>query len=176
MGDLAVWSLSWEDPLEKEKATHSSILAWRIPWTVQSMGCKSWTCLIFTLSSWSKNVGALLCRGIYVGIFISSLSMFSLKKDNFTVSYGFILLIYFFIFIYWGAQGLSCSIWDLVPQPGMESWPPALGVQILTHWTTREVPPMVLNSICMLLTAKFLSPALISLVRLGLFIKHSISH
>ena len=25
--------LGWEDPLEKEKATHSSILAWRIPWT-----------------------------------------------------------------------------------------------------------------------------------------------
>ena len=29
-----VWSLGWEDPLEKEKATHSSILTWRIPWTV----------------------------------------------------------------------------------------------------------------------------------------------
>ena len=28
-----VWSLGWEDPLEKEMATHSSILAWRIPWT-----------------------------------------------------------------------------------------------------------------------------------------------
>ena len=28
-----VWSLDWEDPLEKEKATHSSILTWRIPWT-----------------------------------------------------------------------------------------------------------------------------------------------
>ena len=27
-------SLGWEDPLEKEKVTHSSILAWRIPWTV----------------------------------------------------------------------------------------------------------------------------------------------
>ena len=27
-----VRSLSWEDPLEKGKATHSSILAWRIPW------------------------------------------------------------------------------------------------------------------------------------------------
>ena len=26
--------LGWEDPLEKAKATHSSILAWRIPWTV----------------------------------------------------------------------------------------------------------------------------------------------
>ena len=35
----AIWeawvqSLGWEDPLEKGKATHSSILAWRIPWTV----------------------------------------------------------------------------------------------------------------------------------------------
>jgi hypothetical protein len=29
-----VWSLAWEDPLEKGKATHSSILAWTIPWTV----------------------------------------------------------------------------------------------------------------------------------------------
>ena len=26
--------LNWEDPLEKEKATHSSFLAWRIPWTI----------------------------------------------------------------------------------------------------------------------------------------------
>ena len=33
-----VWSLGWEDPLEKGKAIHSSILAWRIPWTVRSMG------------------------------------------------------------------------------------------------------------------------------------------
>ena len=28
-----VQSLGWEDPLEEEMATHSSILAWRIPWT-----------------------------------------------------------------------------------------------------------------------------------------------
>ena len=32
-----VWSLGWEDPLEKEKATHSSILAWWIPWTVHGI-------------------------------------------------------------------------------------------------------------------------------------------
>ena len=31
-------SLGWEDPLEKGKTTHSSILAWKIPWTVQSLG------------------------------------------------------------------------------------------------------------------------------------------
>ena len=30
--------LGQEDPLEKEKTTHSGILAWRIPWTVQFMG------------------------------------------------------------------------------------------------------------------------------------------
>ena len=38
MWETWVWSLGWEDPLEKGKATHSSILAWRIPWTIQSMG------------------------------------------------------------------------------------------------------------------------------------------
>ena len=38
MQETWVRSLSWEDPLEKGKATHSSILAWRIPWTVQSIG------------------------------------------------------------------------------------------------------------------------------------------
>ena len=34
MWETRVWSPGWEDPLEKGKATHSHILAWRIPWTV----------------------------------------------------------------------------------------------------------------------------------------------
>ena len=46
MQETCVRSLDWEDPLEKEMETHSSILAWRIPWTeepdrlqsIQSMG------------------------------------------------------------------------------------------------------------------------------------------
>ena len=38
MLETSVRSLGWEDPLEKGKATHSSILAWRNPWTIQSMG------------------------------------------------------------------------------------------------------------------------------------------
>ena len=33
-----VRSIGWEDPLEKEMATHSSILAWTIPWMVQPGG------------------------------------------------------------------------------------------------------------------------------------------
>ena len=38
MQETWVRSLGWEDLLEKGKATHSSILAWRIPWTVWSTG------------------------------------------------------------------------------------------------------------------------------------------
>ena len=43
MQETWVQSLGWEDPLKKGKATHSSILAWRIPWAeesgkLQSMG------------------------------------------------------------------------------------------------------------------------------------------
>ena len=45
MQETWVQSLGWEDPLEKEMATHSSILAWKIPWMeepgqLQSMGSK----------------------------------------------------------------------------------------------------------------------------------------
>ena len=43
MQETHIQSLGWEDPLEKELATHSSVLAWRSPWTekpgrLQSMG------------------------------------------------------------------------------------------------------------------------------------------
>ena len=59
MWDTQVRSLDWEDPLEKGMATHSSILAWRIPWTeepgrLQSAGLQSLTRLgnfTFTFSA-----------------------------------------------------------------------------------------------------------------------------
>ena len=38
---MQVRPLGWEDPLEKEMATHSSILAWRIPWTEERGGLQS---------------------------------------------------------------------------------------------------------------------------------------
>ena len=38
---VEVPSLGWEDPLEKEMAIHSSILAWRIPWTEEPGGLQS---------------------------------------------------------------------------------------------------------------------------------------
>ena len=62
------------------------------------------------------------------------------------MSEWFFLKIYY-IFIL-AAPGLHCSTWAslvaacgiLVPQPGMEPGPPALGAWSLNHWTTREVP------------------------------------
>ena len=39
--ETQVQSLGWEDPLEKEMATHSSTLAWKIPWTEKPGGLQS---------------------------------------------------------------------------------------------------------------------------------------
>ena len=41
MRETWVWSLGWEDPLEEGMAAHSSILAWRIPWTEEPGGLQS---------------------------------------------------------------------------------------------------------------------------------------
>ena len=66
---LETWvrSLGWEDPLEKGKATHSSILACRIPWTIQSTGSQrvghnwaNFTCTFIHHWSWSFNTLATL--------------------------------------------------------------------------------------------------------------------
>ena len=39
--EMQVQSLGWDDPLEEDVATHSSILAWRIPWTEEAGGLQS---------------------------------------------------------------------------------------------------------------------------------------
>ena len=41
MKETRVQPLGWEDPLEKGKATHSNILAWRIPWLEEPVGLQS---------------------------------------------------------------------------------------------------------------------------------------
>ena len=55
MQETPVQSLGWGDLLQKGKATHSSILAWRIPWTIQSMELQrvghNWATLTFTFTN-----------------------------------------------------------------------------------------------------------------------------
>ena len=41
MQETRIWSLAWEDPLEKRMATHSSILAWSVPYTEESGGLQA---------------------------------------------------------------------------------------------------------------------------------------
>ena len=67
MQETWVWSLGWKDPLEKGMATHSNILAWRIPWTeepgrLQSMGSQrvghDWATNTFTSALWQVHSSA----------------------------------------------------------------------------------------------------------------------
>ena len=51
-------------------------------------------------------------------------------------------IIYLFIWLCWVI--LSCGMWDLVPRPGIKPRPPALGTWNLSHWTTRQVPLVLL--------------------------------
>ena len=85
-----VWSLGWEDPLEKRKATHSSILAWRIPWIA-----KSWTRLS-DFHFWCSNYLVFIAKTpVYLGSFpclfgavSQSYLRFSTKK-NLTLDFHF---------------------------------------------------------------------------------------
>ena len=63
-----VQSLGWEDALEKEMATHSSILAWRIPWTeepgrLQSMGLQR----VRVTKQQERNTDKIICQNITNG-------------------------------------------------------------------------------------------------------------
>ena len=57
MQETRVRSLGWEDPLEKEMATHSSILAWRIPWTEEPGGLQSQR----VRHDWASSLTLLFC-------------------------------------------------------------------------------------------------------------------
>jgi len=69
----------------------------------------------------------------------------------------FIYLVYLFMWLHQvlvvacgiftcSVQTLSCGMWDLVPQPGIEPGPPPFGAQSPSHWPTRKVPiPQILE-------------------------------
>ena len=72
MWETWVWPLGWEDSLEKGMATHSSILAWRIPWTVWSMGSQrlrhDWATFTFTFFFKSLQSCQTLCDPMYCNL------------------------------------------------------------------------------------------------------------
>ena len=105
MQETCVRTLGWEDPPEKGKATHSSILAWRIPWLYSSWGCKE----------------------------LDMTERLSLSLEN-RDEHPFFLPSVCCAGSLWGARGLSCPGAEglLVLQPGMELMPPELEGKFLT--------------------------------------------
>ena len=88
----------------------------------------------------------------------SSKNSFRIPMTLFLLNYGHLELLYFliltskvylsvhnvfflkYIFIYLAPLGLICSVWNLVPQPGVKLKPPTLRAWGLSHWTAKEVP------------------------------------
>ena len=106
-------SLDREDPRKYEMATHFSILAWKIPWAEepgrpQSMGSQR-----AGHDKVSECVRTHMCACTHTH----------------THTHTFIYLV---------APRLSCGMWDLVSQLGMEFRSSASGALSLSHWTTRK--------------------------------------
>ena len=92
-----VWSLSWEDPLEKEMTTHSSILAWRIPWTEepgrpQSLGSQrvrhDWATslsLLFYLAYFQSSIHAAACIRISFLLRLNNISLYVYTTLNLSI-------------------------------------------------------------------------------------------
>ena len=106
MRETWVPSLGWEDPLEKGKATHSSSLAWRIPWTEEPGGLQSiglqrvrhdWSDLAHTLLVYSCNLDIITNNAYF-----DFLKCLSLNKNMYqpTCDMSLVTIIYLFHFIF----------------------------------------------------------------------------
>ena len=89
MWESWVWPLGREDPLEKEMATHSSILAWRIPWAeepggLQSMGLQrvghDWATSLFTFL---QNFKPLLLKSVFNESIVYCIHLEKIFKNDF---------------------------------------------------------------------------------------------
>ena len=148
MPETQVWFLGWEDPLEKGMATHSSILAYRIPWTeepggLQSMGLQKaghdWVTNTFTLSSsylspvcwkeyfWSTVLPLLLCKD-WLTIFMWVYLCGSVYEHSLFYSTDLSFLSTIFCCCFWLCHR-ACGI--LVPWPRVKTTPPEVHTQSL---------------------------------------------
>ena len=94
-------------------APHFSILAWKIPWAEEPGRLHS---------PWGpKEPDMTMC--------LSTRTHAGVRAHTHTHTHTFICLV---------APGLSCGMWDLVSQLGMEFRPSASGALSLSHWTTRK--------------------------------------
>ena len=134
MQETWVQSQGWEDSLEKGMVTHSSILAWRIPWTEEPGGLQSMvsqrfapdraTHILLLAQPWSFLLSLCICcflcsystsslNGSFL-LFGPQLNHQCLEKTSLTtLSLCLVLGIYCFFFPRMAAVGLSCGMQDL---------------------------------------------------------------
>ena len=67
MQETRVWSLGREDPLEKEMATHSNILAWRIPWKKEPGGLQSNESQESDMAEWLTHTHSIMYKKMHKG-------------------------------------------------------------------------------------------------------------
>ena len=102
MQETWVWSLDQKDPLEKGMATHSSILAWRIPWTEEPGGLQSMRSKESHTTEWL----ALVCSSI------------TKKKQNKTLNFEWntqnaLKCLHIHSFFYLLPAFISCKVWNI---------------------------------------------------------------
>ena len=103
MPETQVRSLGWEDPLEKEVATHSSTLAWRIPWTEEPGGLQS-TVSQRVGHDWATSLSVSVCAHIYTVVFIY---LIDISPPSFLLHFPFFLK-KVFIYLSLAVLGLHC--------------------------------------------------------------------
>ena len=90
MWETWVWSLDWEDPLEKGTSTHSSVLAWRVPWTEEPG------------SPWPHKVLDMTEQFSYTNFLKLYFSFLFMSDIDLLFSYNVhIYLLYVFIYKFW---------------------------------------------------------------------------
>ena len=137
MQDTRVQSLGWEDPLEKEMAAHSSILAWKIPWMAEPGRLLSMR-LQRVGHDWATSLTHSLTKAIRYWLNHNKFVQDPIK--NYLHLSNYFLFFFFFKYLFiWLCQvliaahgifdlcckvwSLNCSMWDLIPWPGMEPGP-----------------------------------------------------
>ena len=153
MWETWVWSLGWEDALEKEMATHVSTLAWEIRWTEESGGLKSmglqrvrcnWvTNTLLTAFLRKKSfsyVDYLTLKYIWC-ICIVFISSFWGNKDQRGVNIH-LTLFYLNTFI----LAVLWDLWILVPWPRIEPGPQKWKLWVLTTGPPGNSPHLILNT------------------------------
>ena len=107
MQETWVQFLGWEDPLEKGTATHSSILAWRSPWIVWSMGSQrvrhNWVTFAYTFNFYNH------C------LLIDEFSSFTLMKWRNRFNYFHLISCHWLSLPFYPFLGFCCSVTKLCP-------------------------------------------------------------